>query len=54
MGFDTPRIGDDHMRQLPNQKRIAGVVLNSVKQERAKKYGGEYYYGKSYDKYYSE
>ncbi len=42
------------MRQLSNQKRIAGVVLNSVKQERAKKYGGEYYYGKSYDKYYSE
>jgi succinoglycan biosynthesis transport protein ExoP len=42
------------MRQLQNHKRIAGVVLNSVRQERARKYGGEYYYGKAYDKYYSE
>jgi Mrp family chromosome partitioning ATPase len=42
------------MRQLSNQKRIAGIVLNSVKQTRARKYGGEYYYGQSYEKYYSE
>jgi len=28
--------------------------LNSVIEDRAKKYGGEYYYGKSYEKYYSE
>jgi len=42
------------MRQLSNQKRIAGIVLNSVKRERARKYGGEYYYGQSYEKYYSE
>ena len=35
------------------QKRVAGVVFNGVIQERAKKYGGEYYYGKSYEKYYS-
>jgi succinoglycan biosynthesis transport protein ExoP len=42
------------IRQLSNYKRIGGVVLNSVKQERAKKYGGEYYYEKAYEKYYSE
>jgi succinoglycan biosynthesis transport protein ExoP len=42
------------IRQLSNHKRIAGIVLNSVKQERARKYGGEYYYGKAYEKYYSE
>jgi succinoglycan biosynthesis transport protein ExoP len=42
------------IRQLSNHKRIAGIVLNSVKQERARKYGGEYYYGQAYEKYYSE
>jgi succinoglycan biosynthesis transport protein ExoP len=51
----TPReLVMTNMRQLQNHKRIAGIVLNSVKQERAKKYGGEYYYGKTYEKYYSE
>ena len=35
-------------------KRVAGIVLNSVNVGRAKKYGGEYYYGKSYERYYSE
>jgi hypothetical protein len=33
-------------------KRVAGIVFNFVNQDRAKKYGGEYYYGKSYEKYY--
>ena len=51
----TPReLVTTSLRQLSNYKRIAGVVLNSVKQERARKYGGEYYYGKAYEKYYSE
>ena len=51
----TPReLVVNTMRQLSNQKRIAGIVLNSVKRERARKYGGEYYYGQSYEKYYSE
>jgi capsular exopolysaccharide synthesis family protein len=42
------------VKQLSAQKRIAGVVFNFVNQNRAQKYGGEYYYGKSYEKYYSE
>jgi polysaccharide biosynthesis transport protein len=42
------------IKQLSKQKRICGVVLNCIVQDRAKKYGGEYYYGKSYEKYYSE
>jgi capsular exopolysaccharide synthesis family protein len=42
------------IRQMSTRKRVAGVVFNSVKQDRAKKYGGEYYHGKSYQKYYSE
>jgi Mrp family chromosome partitioning ATPase len=36
------------------QKRVAGVVFNFINQDRAQKYGGEYYYGKSYEKYYSQ
>jgi polysaccharide biosynthesis transport protein len=42
------------VQQVSKEKRIAGVVLNYVNQEQAKKYGGEYYYGQSYEKYYSE
>jgi polysaccharide biosynthesis transport protein len=42
------------VRQMSKDKRVAGIVLNCVKQDLAKKYGGEYYYGKSYEKYYSE
>jgi polysaccharide biosynthesis transport protein len=42
------------IRQVSNQKRVAGVVLNYVNQNRAMKYAGEYYYSKSYEKYYSE
>jgi polysaccharide biosynthesis transport protein len=42
------------VQRLSSHKRVAGVVLNCVNQARARKYGGEYYYGKSYEKYYSE
>jgi polysaccharide biosynthesis transport protein len=51
----TPReLVETSLRQVSTHKRVAGIVLNSVNQNRAKKYGGEYYYGKSYEKYYSE
>ena len=51
----TPReLVETSIQQLSTHKRVAGVVFNSVNQDRAKKYGGEYYYGKSYEKYYSE
>ena len=51
----TPReLVKTTLQQVSNQKRVAGVVLNGVVENRAKKYGGEYYYGKSYKKYYSE
>jgi capsular exopolysaccharide synthesis family protein len=42
------------IKQVSAQKRVAGVVFNFVNQDRAQKYGGEYYYGKSYEKYYSQ
>jgi capsular exopolysaccharide synthesis family protein len=42
------------IQHVSTQKRVAGVVLNCVNQDRARKYGGEYYYGKSYEKYYSQ
>jgi capsular exopolysaccharide synthesis family protein len=51
----TPReLIQNSIQQVSKQKRVGGVVLNSVIQDRAKKYGGEYYYGKRYDKYYSQ
>ena len=51
----TPReLVTNSIQQLSKHARVAGVALNSVNQDRAKKYGGEYYYGKSYEKYYSE
>jgi succinoglycan biosynthesis transport protein ExoP len=51
----TPReLVETSLRQVSPHKRVAGIVLNSVNQDRAKKYGGEYYYGKSYERYYSE
>jgi capsular exopolysaccharide synthesis family protein len=51
----TPReLVETAIAQASTQKRVAGVVFNSVKQDRAKKYGVQYYYGKSYDKYYHE
>jgi capsular exopolysaccharide synthesis family protein len=51
----TPReLVTNSIQQVSKHKRVAGVVLNSVVENRAQKYGGEYYYGKSYEKYYSE
>jgi Mrp family chromosome partitioning ATPase len=51
----TPReLVQSSVQKISQHKRIGGAVLNSVIQDRAKKYGGEYYYGKSYDSYYSE
>jgi capsular exopolysaccharide synthesis family protein len=51
----TPReLVETSVKQVSAQKRIAGVVFNFVNQDRAQKYGGEYFYGKSYDKYYSQ
>jgi len=51
----TPReLVETSIKQLSTRKRVAGVVFNSVNQDLAKKYGGEYYHGKSYEKYYSD
>ena len=50
----TPReVIETSVQRVSAPKRIAGVVLNSVNQDRAKKYGGEYYHGKNYEKYYT-
>jgi polysaccharide biosynthesis transport protein len=50
----TPReLIETSLKQVSMQKRVAGIVFNLVNQDRAKKYGGEYYYGKDYQKYYS-
>ena len=50
----TPReLVETSVQQISSHKRIAGLVFNSVNQNRAKKYGGEYYHGKYYEKYYS-
>jgi len=53
-GVTARELVETSVQQVSKDKRIAGVVLNYVNQDRAKKYGGEYYYGKSYEKYYSE
>ena len=51
----TPReLVETSIQRVSTQKRVAGVVFNWVNQDRAKKYGGEYYHGKGYEKYYSE
>jgi polysaccharide biosynthesis transport protein len=51
----TPREAvETCIQQVSTRKRVAGVALNSVNPERARKYGGEHYYGKRYEKYYSE
>ena len=52
----TPReLVQGCIQQISNHKRVGGVVLNLVNESRAKKYGGEYYYGRTYyAKYYSE
>jgi Mrp family chromosome partitioning ATPase len=50
----TPReLVEAAIRQVSTHKRVAGVVFNRVRQRQAKKYGGAYYYGKAYEKYYS-
>jgi polysaccharide biosynthesis transport protein len=50
----TPReLVETAIRQVSTHKRVAGVVFNRVKRSQAKKYGGAYYYGKAYEKYYS-
>jgi polysaccharide biosynthesis transport protein len=50
----TPReLVETSLKQVSAQRRVAGLVFNFVNQDQAKKYGGEYYYGKSYEKYYS-
>ena len=50
----TPReLVETSLKQVSAQKRAAGIVFNFINQDRARKYGGEYYYGKSYEKYYS-
>jgi capsular exopolysaccharide synthesis family protein len=51
----TPReLVETSIQRVSTLKRVAGVVFNFVNQDRAKKYGGEYLYGKSYEKYYAE
>src|SRR6266699_4101237 len=51
----TPReMVETSIQQVSTHKRVACVVLNCVNQDRARKYGGPYYYGKRYEKYYSE
>jgi capsular exopolysaccharide synthesis family protein len=51
----TPReLVEASIQQMSTHKRVAGVVLNCVNQDRARKYGGEYSYGKRYEKYYAE
>ena len=43
------------IQKISVQKRIAGVVMNLVVQDRAKKYGSDVHYGgREYAKYYSE
>ena len=50
----TPReLVETSVQQISSHKRIAGLVFNYINQNRAKKYGGEYYHGKYYEKYYS-
>ena len=51
----TPRdLVENCVRKISSQKRVGGIVLNLVKQSRAKKYGSEYHYGdRYYSKYYS-
>jgi polysaccharide biosynthesis transport protein len=51
----TPReLIETAIQQVSTHKRVAGIVLNCVNHNRARKYGGEHYYGKRYEKYYSD
>jgi capsular exopolysaccharide synthesis family protein len=52
-GSTSRELVENSLKQLSAHKRVAGVVFNFVNQNRAQKYGGEYYYGKTYEKYYS-
>jgi hypothetical protein len=50
----TPReVVETSLKQVSAKKRVVGIVFHFVNQDRAQKYGGEYYYGKTYEKYYS-
>jgi exopolysaccharide transport family protein len=50
----TPReLVETSVKQVSAQKRVAGIVFNFVNQDRAQRYGGGYYYAKSYEKYYA-
>jgi polysaccharide biosynthesis transport protein len=42
------------IQKVSTQKRVGGVVMNLVVQDRAKKYGSDSYGGREYAKYYSE
>jgi capsular exopolysaccharide synthesis family protein len=52
----TPRdLIQASIQRLSLQKRVGGIVLNLLVQDRAKKYGSDTYYGgREYAKYYSE
>lgn len=51
----TPReLVETSIQRASIHKRVAGVVFNFVNPDQAKKYGGEYYHEKGYEKYYSE
>ena len=51
----TPRdLVETCIQQVSTHKRVAGIAFNFVDQSRARKYGGEHYYGKRYEKYYSK
>jgi polysaccharide biosynthesis transport protein len=51
----TPReLIETSLKQISTRKRVAGIVFNFVNLDSAKKYGGEYYHEKGYQKYYSE
>ena len=47
----TPReLVETSIQQVSAHKRVAGIVFNLVDQDHAKKFGGHYYYAKSYEK----
>ncbi len=51
---DTPReVVARTIKQLPPERRIAGLVLNRVNIKLSKRYSGYYYQSKYYSKYYS-
>ena len=52
-GSTSREVVETSLKQTSTQKRVAGIVFNLVNQDSARKYGGEYSYGKSFEKYYS-